>query len=229
MRLAWLFDIDGTLLSTDGAARESFAQAVRDVLRVDDDLSDIAFAGRTEPLIVADILHKHGIGFQDGQEPRFWNAVFEHMRRALRPRRGRILPGVLELLDAVGRESDWVAGLLTGNMTQMARIKLVHFGLDDRFRFGAFGEEAEDRDGLARLAVQRVERRFGVARERCIVVGDTRHDVACARAAGARAVAVATGTETLGELEALGPDLALEDLSQPDRLLDWARAIAAGA
>jgi phosphoglycolate phosphatase-like HAD superfamily hydrolase len=227
LRLAWLFDIDGTLLVTDGAARESFAHAVRERLGVTDDLTDIAFAGRTEPLILADILQKHRAAFRDGEEAHFWNAVFDHMRRIFHDGRGRLLPGVPELLGAVARETAWVAGILTGNMTEMARIKLSRFGLERHFRFGGFGEQAADRDQLARQTVERLRRQFRIPPERCIVVGDTAHDITCARAAGARVVAVATGPSTRAELEAFGPDLALEDLSDADRLLAWARAIQA--
>ena len=157
-RLAWLFDVDGTLLVTEGAAHQAFVLAVRDVLGIDDDLADIAFAGRTEPLIVADILTKHERRFVDGEEPRFWNAVFDHMRQVFPPTRGRLLPGVPELLEAVEGERDWVSALLTGNMTQMARIKLMRFGIVDRFAFGAFGEEARDRNALAQVAVERAGR-----------------------------------------------------------------------
>jgi phosphoglycolate phosphatase-like HAD superfamily hydrolase len=224
-RLAWLFDIDGTLLVTDGAARECFSRALRDFIGVDDDLRDIGFAGRVEPLILADILSKHRVQLQDGDEARFWNQVFDRMRSALHPGRGRLLPGVRELLGALEQEPDWVVGLLTGNMTQMARIKLTRFGLEGRFRFGAFGEEAPDRNALAVEAVRRAEQRFGIPRARCIVVGDTEHDVACARVAGAKVVAVATGGTSLEQLAALGPDLALENLASTESLLEWARAI----
>ena len=226
MRLAWLFDVDGTLILTEGAARESFVHAVRACLGIEDDLRDIAFAGRTEPLILADILSKHRRRFQDGDEARFWDAVFDQMRHRLGPGRGRLLPGVPELLDALEREPEWVAGLLTGNMTQMAQIKLRRFGLTRRFAFGAFGEEATDRNALARVAVERVERRFGIPPERCVVIGDTEHDIECARAAGARVVAVATGSRGRQELESFGPDLMLEDLSDTERLLVWARGVA---
>ena len=225
--LAWLFDVDGTLLTTEGAAREAFALAVRQALGVDDTLADIAFAGRTEPWILEDILAKHGVRFADGDEARFWDRVFDAMRVVFRPPRGRLLPGVEALLDSIDGEREWVQGLLTGNMTQMARIKLERFGILERFAFGAFGEEAKDRDALARLAVERVGRRYGVPPPCCIVVGDTEHDIACARAAGARVVAVATGVRSRAELETHAPDLLLDDLSQPSGLMEWARRIAA--
>src|SRR5439155_3664077 len=122
-RLAWLFDVDGTLLLTEGAAREAFALAVRDRLGAEDDLREVAFAGRTEPLILADILDRHQLALDHEDEARFWDGVFGHMRAKLTPGRGRVLAGVRELLDALADEPAWLVGLLTGNMTQMARIK----------------------------------------------------------------------------------------------------------
>jgi len=227
-RLAWLFDVDGTLLLTGGAARGAFACAAREHLGVEDDLRDISFSGRIEPLILRDILRKHGRSFDVVEEARFWDSVFGHMRRLLRPGQGRLMPGIPQLLDRVAAEPGWVMGLLTGNMTQMARIKLGHFGLDERFAFGGFGEMAPDRDALARALVRRVGRESGVPARRCIVVGDTEHDVACARAAGARVIAVATGTATRAELARCEPDLLLDDLSDAEAVLVWARAVAAG-
>jgi phosphoglycolate phosphatase len=226
-RLAWLFDVDGTLLITGGASRGAFSAAVRDLLNVEDDLADIAFAGRTEPLILSDILRKHGREFRDGDEAQFWNAVLDHMPDSLLRSSGRVLPGVIEILRRVRNEPGWIAGLLTGNMSQMARLKLVHFGLFDQFAFGAFGEQAPDRDALACGIVARLERDHGVPAHRCVVVGDTEHDVTCARAAGARVVAVATGSRTRAELERCSPDLVLDDLTQGDALIEWARGIAA--
>jgi phosphoglycolate phosphatase len=225
-RLAWLFDVDGTLLTTEGAAREAFARAVRESFGVDDSLGDIAFAGRTEPLILADILAKHRVRFADGEEARFWDRVFDAMRAVFQPPRGCLLPGVEALLYRIAAEPGWVTGLLTGNMTEMARIKLDRFGIRARFDFGAFGEEAEDRDALARVAVDRVARSYGVPPGRCIVVGDTEHDIACARAAGAHVVAVASGQRERTVLEAHRPDLLLDDLSDAGALIAFARGVA---
>ena len=227
LRLAWLFDVDGTLLTTEGAAREAFAAAVSLTLGVEDPLGDIPFAGRTEPLILEDILARHRVRFLDGDEARFWDRVFDAMRAAFRPPRGRLLPGVEPLLDRIASEPAWVPGLLTGNMTEMARIKLERFGIRGRFAFGAFGEEAEDRNALACVAVARVAKCYGVPPARCVVVGDTEFDIACARAAGARVVAVATGTRSRAVLAKHAPDLLLDDLADPARLIEWARRIAA--
>ena len=225
-RLAWMFDIDGTLLLTEGAAREAFALAFEDHFGVRDDLKDVAFAGRVEPLILADILAKHRLTLAPGDEARFWNRVFDRMRTLLRPNRGRLLPGVLPLLDALGREPQWILGLLTGNMTEMARIKLGHFGIEDRFAFGGFGEQAPDRNELARDLVARLGREHGLPPRRCVVVGDTEHDIACARAAGAHSVAVATGGSPRAALATHRPDLLLDDLTDAEGLVAWARTVA---
>ena len=221
-RLAWLFDIDGTILITEGASREAFVRAFADRFGLHDDLEDIRFDGRTEPLILGDILTKHGLELSGGDEAGFWNAVFDHMRQILIPPRGRLLPGAAELIDEVGKRSDWVMGLLTGNMSEMAHIKLSRFGLEDRFAFGAYGEQAENRDALARRVVAQIDSEYRLAPGRCDVLGDTEHDVHCARAAGAWSVAVATGTRTRSELEALGADLVLDDLTDSGPLLEWA-------
>src|SRR5262245_26809634 len=226
-RLVWLFDVDGTPLMTDGAAREAFAHAVFDRLGGRDDPRGVAFAGRTDPLILADILARHDRKLPDGEVEPFWQAAVDRMQALLTPGRGHLLPGVPELLATVAGEPDWVPALLTGNTTGMARMKLQHFGIADRFAFGAFGEEAVDRNALARIAVGRARERYGVPPERCIVVGDAEHGIACARAAGAHVVAVATGQRDRATLAAHGPDLLLDDLTGPE-CLAFARKVAAG-
>jgi phosphoglycolate phosphatase-like HAD superfamily hydrolase len=224
-RLVWLFDVDGTLISTDGAAREAFAAAARECWGIEDDFRDIPFAGRTDPGILADILRKHGLRAGEDVESRFWSAVFAAMEVRLRPGRGRVLGGVARLLEALSSRPEWVSALLTGNSAGMARVKLTHFGLAHRFAFGAFGDEGRDRNAVARLAVERAVERYHVVPGRCLVIGDTEHDVACARAAGARAVAVASGIRSLAELEPHAPDLLLPSLEPVEPLVAWAEAI----
>jgi phosphoglycolate phosphatase len=226
-RLVWLFDVDGTLITTDGAARQAFSAALRDCLGIEDDLGELGFAGRTDLFTLGEVLRKHRRAVVDGELARFWSATCRAMEPLLIPGRGRVMKGVPELLSAIGDQPDWVTALLTGNSSEMAALKLRHFGLDGHFDFGAFGEEARDRDALAGIAVARAAARCGVPPRRCVVVGDTEHDVACARAAGAHAVAVASGQRTRAELAACAPDLLLDDLSVPALILDWARGLPA--
>ena len=222
--LVWLFDIDGTLLLTKGAGREAISLALRERFGVDDDLRTIPFAGRTDTLILGDILERHGVQLSSGEREEFWQQTAAHMRRLMDPPRGALLPGVTEMLEAVASEPTWARALLTGNVTPMAHLKLDSFGILGHFAWGTFGEEGPDRDSLARLAVSRAADRHGVTPERCVVVGDTEWDIACARAAGARCVAVATGGCTRAELEAHGADLVVDSLTDRERVLEWVRA-----
>lgn len=226
IRLVWLFDVDGTLIRTTGS-REAFRVATRLLTGNDDTLEGVPFAGRTDPLILADIMVRHGRTLTEVETERFWQVARTVMEGALAEGRGQVLPGVLPLLEAIAREPSWVPALLTGNTGAMARLKLGHFGLADAFAYGAFGDEAANRDALACRAVAEVEHRWGVPAERCVIVGDTELDIACARAAGAKVVAVTTGTRSRAELAAHRPDLLLDDLSDPAPLLDWARALSA--
>jgi phosphoglycolate phosphatase len=219
--LVWLFDVDGTLILTDGAAREAFSDAFLEVAGIADDLRAIAFGGRTDPLILAELLARHRLAWDDATHARFWHSAHARIAAILATGRGRVLPGVHQVLDAVDAEPAWVPALLTGNNAEMARIKLGHYRLAHRFRFGAFGDDAPDRDALAVLAVERA----AVGPRRCIVVGDTELDIGCARAAGAWVVAVATGTRTRDELAAHSPDLLLDDLADPRPLLEFARGV----
>jgi phosphoglycolate phosphatase-like HAD superfamily hydrolase len=127
-RVLLLFDIDGTLLVTGGVAREAFSCAVREVFAIADDLAGVEFAGRTEPLIVADILFRRGLAFRDGEEARFWDALVRHMERLFVPPKGRLLAGVTELLATLDRRPDLSRALLTGNLSRVARVKLARFG-----------------------------------------------------------------------------------------------------
>jgi phosphoglycolate phosphatase-like HAD superfamily hydrolase len=226
-RRVWLFDIDGTLLWTDGAAREAYAWALEHQLGLRDDLHDIAFAGRTDPVILASILARHGRTLTTDESQAFHTALYGRMRTVLQPGRGRVLPGVAALLERVAAEPAWTSALLTGNNAEMARIKLDHFGLSPWFAFGAFGDEAADRNALACVAVDRARERMGARPSDCIVIGDTEHDIACARASGAWAIAVATGQFGADHLARHDPDLLVEDLTDTETVLRFVRGLPA--
>lgn len=223
--LVWLFDVDGTLVHTEGAGRRALEMAFHDVFGVENALAGVPLAGRTDPIIVGDALARHGRAFSNGDQERFWRNAEAHLGRLLSPPRGLVLPGVVELLDAIEAEPSHVRGLLTGNMPPFARLKLGAFGLFERFAFGTYGSDGPDRPAMARVAVARAAERWGAPPARCVVVGDTELDIDCARAAGARVVAVATGGRTREELAPHGPDLLMDDLTDACVLLDWAGAL----
>jgi phosphoglycolate phosphatase len=105
--------------------------------------------------------------------------------------------------------------LLTGNLVRGAELKLTHYGVWDYFEFGAYADDHHDRNALGPFAQARAKEKHGIefAAEDIFVLGDTPHDVACARAIGAKAVAIATGRHNRAELEACHPDFLFDDLS----------------
>ena len=129
--------------------------------------------------------------------------------------RTEVCPGVWELIhDLQALPQAPLLGLLTGNIRLGAEIKLRHFNLWDVFQTGAFGDEHEDRGQIAALALERGSRIVGedLRGDEVLVIGDTPLDIRCARAIGARALAVATGGADLAELKRHQPDWAIPDL-----------------
>lgn len=218
MRKLVLFDIDGTLVLTGAAGLRAMTRAVEDVVGHTDALDGIPVAGRTDRIILSDTLERAGRPMDEALLGELRDRYVMHLRSEIeRPGTGTkgVMPGVRELLDALEGRDDVFLGLLTGNFAAGARIKLEYFDLWRYFRCGAYGDDAADRNALVPFALARA-RGCGlpeIAPEHILVVGDTPHDVACARAVGAVPVAVATGSFSVAALEATGADVVFPDLS----------------
>ena len=231
-----LFDIDGTLVLTGGAGLRAMNRACAELVGHADALSGIPVAGRTDRIILADVVARMNRVLDDELlavlRDRYLALLREEIlvpgvmptAEYLGPRGGikAVMPGIRELLDALLRRPDVFLGLLTGNFEEGARTKLEHFDLWRYFRCGAYGDDAEDRNALVPIAVERA-RRNGlpeIAGDQIFVIGDTPHDIACARAAGAVPVGVATGGFTVEQLRACGADIVFKDLGNHDGFLE---------
>lgn len=222
-RLA-VFDVDGTLISLQGLAAESMARALTEVYGVPRPFEGYSLAGRTDLQITREALLAAGVPedhiLRDRAEA--MNRYMVILEEALRTRpRGALKPGVRSLLDRLAGDDRWGVGLLTGNIRHGAEVKLRHFGIWEHFAFGAFGDDSEDRNALAPVALRRAREALGAAvpPENVFVVGDTIRDIACARAGGMRAVAVATGGDTYETLAAHKPDLLFDSLEDTETVL----------
>jgi len=219
-----LFDVDGTLLSAGPSARTAFQTALEDVFGTSGDIDGYAFEGRLDPLIVTDLMRAAGvpdatIALRRGDALALY---LDRLEASLRTRAPVLKPGVLQLLDALEKVPGLVPALLTGNVERGARVKLSAAGLWHRFVFGVWGDEAACREELGPIALEKARPATGLAftGSECVVVGDSRHDVACGLAIGARAIAVATGRTALPALEAAGAHVVLADLSDTQRALE---------
>jgi phosphoglycolate phosphatase-like HAD superfamily hydrolase len=217
-----LFDIDGTLISSAGAGKAALEAALAEVFGIPRVSDLLKLSGRTDRAICRDLFRYHVLDDTPENWQRLIGAYLRHLPGSLHQKGGAILPGIELLLEQLRARDDVAVGLLTGNVRAGARVKLGHFGLFDYFPFGGFGDHHHDRDDVAREALAEVRRHCDgqVCADRIWVVGDTPLDVRCARAIGARAVAVATGWHSHEELAASRPDLLLTDLSDPSPLVE---------
>lgn len=197
--------------------------AFEDTFGIPRALEGIPMAGRTDAGILADAAARAGVVLAAEDRRRFRHRYVERLREALpEPAHPKhVLPGVRPLLESLAPRADIFLALLTGNCEEGARLKLEHFDLWRFFRCGAFGDETAERNDLFAEAMQRA-RDCGapdVAPSEVLVIGDTELDVAVAVSAGARSVAVATGSSSLAELQRSGADVVLKDLGDVNAFL----------
>jgi len=217
-----LFDIDGTLLTSNGRGRQSIIESLSDVCGKEISTSGVTFSGRTDPAIVRDILIN--ADFSTTEIERLMPACLEnyadHLVDSLRPEDVTLLPGVEKLVGLFSQRSDLRLGLLTGNLEITAYAKLAAGGLDSFFTFGAFGSDHENRNDLPSLAIRRANTLSGCAfrPQTTVIIGDTEHDVVCSRVSGTHVVAVSTGVISHETLEKCEPDLLVRNLSDSNPL-----------
>ncbi len=204
----YLFDIDGTLIGGDGSGRRAFERACAEVLGVEHALAHIRLDGMTDRLILEAAFVEHARRLPTVAEGELILSTYiQYLEGEVASGAYHVKPAVEETLAWLEGRGHWV-GLATGNLEAGARIKLTRGALWHRFPFGGFGSDASERAELVRVGIQRGQQRAGrtLARDERVVIGDTPKDVAAAHAAGARAVAVATGSHGVDELLACGAD-----------------------
>lgn len=219
-----LFDLDGTLLWTDGAGRRAIHRALVDILGTPGPIEGFRFDGRTDGEIVQRLAEGAGIPPTDELLARVLDRYVAFLREEIaKPtQRTTVYPGVRELLDALEPRADCVLGLLTGNVREGAALKLASGGLAlERFRLGAFGSDSAHRPDLPGVAQRRAKEELAldVSGHDIVIVGDTPADVTCGNGVGARALGVATGSFSVEQLMEAGAYAAFADLSDTQAVL----------
>lgn len=223
MRLI-LFDIDGTLINSSRIGRMALGRAMQTVYGTAGALETFEFAGKTDRRIVRELLLAEGWAGPaiEARLPELDEQMGAAGRELFTPGTLWSCSGVPALLDALDRRDDVTLALLTGNIRHTVALKLSAAGIDPaRFVAGAYGSDSLDRDDLFAIALDRTATATGqrFAGADVVIVGDTPADVRCARAGGARAVAVATGPYPAERLAQCEPDHLFSDLSQTESVL----------
>ncbi len=218
-----LFDIDGTL-TVGGPGKAAFGAALQGTFGTTGPLANHDFAGKTDPLLLRELLTAAGRGARDIEAglPRFWQLYVAELEARIDAEPVTVLPGVHELIGALAARDDVFLGLVTGNVEGGARLKLRSAGLWRRFPIGAFGSDHESRNKLPPFALKRAAAHWGRPFHGidAVVIGDTPRDVECGRAIGAATVAVATGRFSMAALRATGADRVLTGLEDTRAVID---------
>ena len=212
-----LFDVDGTLIRTGGAGMRAFAKVFATEFNAVDGFERLKFSGRTDLSLIREFFGFHNIPVTPENLQRFFGRYPFWLEQFLRASQAKVCPGVWEFIHGLqALRQPPLLGLLTGNIRLGAEIKLRHLHLWETFATGAFADDHEERSQIAAIARQRGSDilREELRDEQVLVVGDTPLDIRCARAIGAKVLAVATGGFTLEELKPHQPDWAVSDLSE---------------
>lgn len=225
-----LWDIDGTLMTSvrPGAYKRYFSPALERVFGTSGQLADMTVSGMTDFQIAFEALQNHGFTLDQIREkiPVMLDVFPVEMRKVLDNEQSHILlGGVKEILEQTKAHPRLINGLLTGNLTPAARIKLEKVGLENEFDFeiSAFGEISHSRNDLPFEAIRKAKEKFNYdfAPAQFIIIGDTPNDIICARNCGAKVVSVATGRgQTMEGLAKLKPDYLFQDFSNVPKVLE---------
>jgi len=218
-----LFDIDGTLVHTQGAGRRAMIQAFADLFGIDNAFDGYHFSGRTDLAILRDAFIRHfNKPASDEDFARLRETYVGLLHKEVEATRDQftVMPGIVEVLDRL-RAAGIPLGLATGNLDLGARLKLEPVGLYDYFPFGGFGSDAIHRGELTAMGLEKGRKHAGVdiPSSSAFIVGDSPLDIQAARYAGAVSVGVLTGWNSRAEMGAENPDHLFDDLSDVDAVM----------
>ena len=220
-----LFDIDGTLLRSNGAGRRAMNKGLAGMLGKEKlNLEGIDFGGRTDPQIIRDILLANGLNTSEAEKT-LDVALEAYVKAYTETFQNEYVTALVGAVDLVKRLADYdhiQLALLTGNVQTTAYVKVGAIGLDDFFPFGAFGSDYEDRAHLPGVAVERALAHNGqtYSEKNIIIIGDTKHDILCGRHLNVFSIAVSTGHYNSDDLSQYNPDVLLDDLSNTEKIVE---------
>ena len=219
-----LFDIDGTLLSVSKINRSVLVDALTEVYGTAGSAPTHNFCGKMDSVIIYEVLQSAGLGEGEITEKfgRVKACYIELFRQTAQASDVRLMVGIRELLQELSGHSEVLLALLTGNFEASGRHKLLLPEINHYFPFGAFADDAPSRNELPAVAVEKARQLTGktFVNHDIIIIGDTEHDIACARVLNAKSIAVATGNFSTRELKKHHPHVLYENLGQTDVVLN---------
>lgn len=220
-----LFDVDGTLLQSHKVTRYGMSIALKEVFGGDGPIDQYSMSGKTDQQIMRELMLLNGISADEINEklPKACQLYVKIVCESISQFDLHTCVGIPELLRTLQGQKHITLGLLTGNLEGIVEAKLSQAGLwKNIFSIGGFGSDAEDRNLLPKIAISRAEKLLQkkIDASSVVLVGDTPRDIDCARVAGTRIMAVATGHYSVEELGKYHPDYLFENFSDPCPVLE---------
>ncbi len=220
MRRLLVWDIDGTLIDCGGSGRRAMDETFLFFFEIDSGFKDVPMAGKLDSGILRRALDHHALPLDSMDS--FFEAYGSILDRHLREENTiTCLPGVVPLLERLKRRAGIHMVIVTGNNRRGAEIKLRHAGLERFFTLGAYGDEAENRTDLVKLAVSRAEAAFACkyTSDEVYVIGDTPDDIHAGKGAGYKQLVVTTGSYAHPALAAHEPTGILTSFEEIERFM----------
>lgn len=213
-----LFDIDGTILTTFGQAKNAFEKALNFVFGTAGNINKFSWSGKLDPVIVFELMEEAGFSkeFIFENLEKTLNLYEKFLEENLDPKKVILKEGIVEVLEEASKREDIILGLCTGNTPNGARIKLSSVNLWNYFKVGAFGTDGKKRIELPPIAKKRAEDliKKEILNENVFVIGDSPLDIESGKANGFKSIAVSSGFHKKEELEILKPDLLIENFKE---------------
>ena len=216
VKLFW--DIDGTLLRTNGAAAFPFAKAVSEYAGAEVIIDRKKLSGFTDYEIALSLLSSIGITTSLGNITLILESYAEKLPTSLNHGVVEKIGQIEQVLESILEIPEIEIAVGTGNFLSGAKIKLNHVGLmnyfDDTNLFCAsenhWSRDLIINDAKNSLATDQIG----------IVIGDSPKDILSAKASSLKSIAVATGAHSSVELAKYVPNLILNDDWQVNDLID---------
>lgn len=220
-----LFDIDGTLLRSNGAGKAVLRMALEDTFGTSGPCENYQMAGKTDPLIISDLMGAAGMNSAeiDQHLPAIYQRMMFHAQKIFSEKTVSPCPGIPELLESLLERQDILIGLLTGNIEGTSPLKIAAAGINPAiFRVGAYGSDHKDRNQLPPVALRRAAEMTNHAftGQNTTIIGDTPADITCARTIGARVVAVGSGSYSCATLSKFQPDYLFDNFTNKEAALE---------
>jgi len=221
-----LFDVDYTLVKGSKIHKESIVDGIKKIFGVDPPIEKLKLHGMTDQQIVTDLLKICGVDKKiiESKMKVCLKAIDQLYNNNKSADKVTLMEGARSLLDEISKDSDFILGLVTGNIESIAYGKLSLVGISQYFSIGGFGSDHIERHKLVEKAVGRAKDKFGIDRFKIFVVGDTPKDINAAKKAGVYSIGIASGNFSREELEKYGADLVLESLLEKDKFIEFIKS-----